>query len=375
MSFSGTTESLFQWVSEMDLQRETKLAQLLLVYERQLETEGYTPDAHLLAEAETLLQERLRVMEVDRELAHLGNSLYTYLQKWEQIRQLLTSYRAQGLVAYEQAWAWWTVNDCLALERNCAAVVKQQRALLQWAFQHFSVDQCLFVMNDSTQALCWLLAGQKRGWFAIFDELMGRIPASEQNREDRFLYLRTAILQHIRPQQEQQAHLALPLVSSLYHLLQEEPTWQRHADVLLETQASHMEVLAVLGKTEQLREIGQAAVHHLTTWIQTLPEPSLKEKRQIRRLCTNIAYSLYEAKQYDLAIPLFQQAIAYGVTPPHSYMWLAACVWATTHDRSQVLSLLDQAKAHDASGHIVKQFALLPEFQDLYADSRGAPKS
>lgn len=365
MYFQGTTASLFGWVAQYPLERETALAELLIGYERQLETQEQ-PDQALLAKAETVLQDRLQAMPLDQELVHLADALYGHLQRYEHLRKLLMDYRAQGLPSYEEAWAWWRMNDCLALQRRCLELLEQQRRLVQWALETLPAEHCLALMNDATQALCWLRVQQQEAWFALFADLMARVQPDAHNREDRFLSLRTALLLTLQAKGANQAERAHALLEALYHLLQEEPGWEPADDFLLETQAMHLEVLQALGETAALRQRGQAATRQVNAWIRKLNQPSLAQRRQLRRLCHNLAASLYAAQQYDLAIPLLQQAIAYGSTTPHSYLWLAACLWATHKNRAEVMALLEQAQAHDASGTLAQQIRRLPELEDLH---------
>ena len=109
------------------------------------------------------MQQRLSLVPVDQELAHLGDAVYCYLRYLEQTRDLLTQYRKQPLSLYEEAWARWSIIDCLALERKCEAVVAEQPAFLQWAMQSLPLEHCLFVLNDANTstrlASGWQTAG------------------------------------------------------------------------------------------------------------------------------------------------------------------------------------------------------------------------
>src|SRR5437762_5710112 len=140
MVFNGTTDSLFQWVEDMHIERETELAQLLIDYQHQYESDQQEPDATLLEQALHLLHQHLSLMPVDQELAHLGDTLYMYLHYWEQTRDLMTEYRKQPLPLYEEAWARWTIVDCLALEQKYDAMVAEQIAFLQWAMQSLPLE-------------------------------------------------------------------------------------------------------------------------------------------------------------------------------------------------------------------------------------------
>ena len=363
MVFNGTTDSLFQWAEDMHIERETELAQLLIRYQHQYESGQQEPDAGLLEHALHLLQQRISSMPVDQELAHLGYALYCYLRYFEQTRDLMTQYRNQPLSLYEEAWARWIIIDCLALERNGDAVVAEQPAFLQWAMQSLPLEHCLFVLNDGTQALAWLLVGKQEQWFRLFEQLMAAVPPTHQNREDRFLCIRTAIAVHLHAGHPEKAHQLLPLFDQLEL---EGFTWEENMDMQTEIQAMHIEILGALQETEQLRQVGKEVTEQLITWKNSLHDPKPVQKRQIRRLCHNIASSFYETKQYDLAIPLFQMAIEYGVSTAHiTYAWLAASVWMRDHEQAPVAALLQQAERYDPSGKIIEMIRSLPELQDF----------
>jgi len=362
MVFNGTADTLFQWVEDMQIQRETILAQLLIAYEHQCENDQHEPDAGLLGQALHLLQQRLSQVPVDQELAHLGNALYLYLRAFEQTRDLLTQYRRQPLSPYEEAWARWRTIDCLALEHKNDEVVAEQSAFLQWAMQSLPLEHCLFVLNDGTQASAWLLAGKQQEWFKLFEQLMAAVPPTHENREDRFLCIRTAINVHLHADNPEQARRLMPLFGQLEL---DGFTWEENTDMQIEIQAMHIDILGALQEIEHLRQVGKKATEQLISWKNSLHHPTSQQKRQIRRLCHNIASSLYQTRQYDLAIPLFQIALSYGTTSEHTYAWLAASMWMRDHEQAPVAALLQKAERYDPSGKIVEIIRSLPELQDF----------
>jgi tetratricopeptide (TPR) repeat protein len=369
MHFNGTSHTLFQWVAELPIERETRLASLLRAYQQQLEHEGgvQTPDVTLLYEAQSLLEMRLREGEPDAELAHLAMDLYYHLEVWDSLLEVLACYQAQGLPPYEEAWARWIAVDCLGAKRSCAHLIEQQRALVQWAQQTLPLEHWLFTLHDGTHALCWVKRGQQAEWFELFTMLMEAVPPTPGNRHDRFQTLRTAIgVTRFAEEQER----ALSLIKPLYKAAQEEIPGEDTEDYVVETQAVHIEVLAALGQKEQVRVIGQRATAQLMRWKEQRGALTLTQKRQMRRLFHNLASSLYEAGEYELAIPLFEHAIAYDIFSPHTFTWLAASLCAAGHDHERVFALLEQAKAHNASGTILPQIAALPHFAALREDAR-----
>ena len=68
-------------------------------------------------------------------------------------------------------------------------------------------------------------------------------------------------------------------------------------------------------------------------------------------LCHNAAARLYAAKRFKRAARLFREA-ARGKAPYHTYIFLAACVWADAKDRHEVMDCLREAAKRDPSGSV-----------------------
>jgi len=76
------------------------------------------------------------------------------------------------------------------------------------------------------------------------------------------------------------------------------------------------------------------------------------------------------AAQHDLAIPFFQRAIELNTLSEYAYLWLAASLWATTADRSQVLPLLRRATYRHRGDWPLRQIP--PELVGMMSDSEFA---
>jgi tetratricopeptide (TPR) repeat protein len=339
------------------------LAALLIAYERQLESTTGTPDRSLLEAAKPLLEQRLKETVLDAETVRLGKALYAYLGNPEAVLQLLARYREQPLAPDEAAWTRWHEADNLAMLRRCEEAVEAQRNLYHWAMTVFPVGQSLWVMNDGTQAFCWVAIGQGTAWLDIFHDLMTRVGPTLENRLDRFYYLRTAA--HVLMKLDRHDE-ALMLGDKIRDVANEDAEWEWAMDLRIEASALELHVYQHAGRTEDVRRVGLLAPAMLDEYERTRSPLSLAA---VRRLCTlshNLAAPLYLAQQYDLAIPLFRRAIRQGSTSPHTYLWLAASLWATTKQRTEVLPLLTQvAQRYPGVG---QQYRQLPEFQDVMND-------
>jgi tetratricopeptide (TPR) repeat protein len=286
------------------------------------------------------------------------------LGAWEEEIAILRRYLQQGemLDTMTQAWARWHIVDCLALCEHDPDAIREQKALLQWTKSLFPLEECFFVLADGTQANCWFRAGQTNHWFTQYDELAEQAAKTVHNWLDRFYCLRTAAHLCFRSNDKYRLQTCLKNLSNL----EQEPVGQEKW-THIEIQILHIIAAQMQGDTQLMRERAQTAINLLWQWEPTITTQA--QLKQFRSLCHNVAAPLYRAKLYDLAIPLFQRAIAYHTNPHYSYVWLAASLWMTTRQRQQVFPLLQQAAArYDGVGKPWEQFRMLPEFQDVQND-------
>ena len=363
MVFRRTTASVFDW-RELPITRERDIFQVLTTYEEQQQSGG-EPDRALLEKARALLQRRLDEHTVDFELVHLAQTLYSELGEYQAEIAVLRRYLAASPDPSERAWAWWHLIDCLALDNCAQEVVAEQPAFLAWALTAFPAEECFFVIADGTQARAWLAAGVGSEWLKQCQELFKRATWTKENRLDRFYCLRTScrIVLDLHAFEEVRASLL-----SLHNLLLEDRHWSDGWWVAVEVSLLEMIEAQTRGDIEHMRACAQEIIGQLACWEEVHVRKGGSDPDEVgrfRSLAHNAAAPLYRAKQYDLAIPLLRRAVAYHTIPYQSYLWLAASLWATTHERDRVLPLLRQAATRfDSVGSPWSAFQHLPEFAD-----------
>ncbi len=367
MHFQRTTDSLFPFVSQMTITHEHAIAELLITYEQQLE-EDTLPDRGLVEQAYTLLVERLNTIPLDTELALLGHYLYLEKGAFDECALFLRRYLALPHSLDEEAWARWHLVDALALARHCLETAQEQKQLLQFTLQHFLVEQCLFVMSDSTQARCWEASGQAEQWMALVESLLHQVEPSQDTRADRFYVLRTASYICLSVQKTEQVQHYIQMIRAL---MNEDSQWAENKRYFVESSLIDLKIHDEAADMEGVRRVGQDVTHHIMAWeaeLQGLPFED-ERVRRYRTLCHNTAAPLYRAKHYDLAIPLFRCAIAYGTMPYEPFLWLAASLWASTKRREEVVPLLSQAaQRYNDGGEPWQHFRTLPEFHEVQND-------
>jgi len=342
------------------------LAEIITEYERQFESNPLTTDRSLLETGKKILQKQLESTSLEPEVVHLGLTLYDHLGDNESGVNLLSRYLTQSLSTDERAWAWWELVDHFVLLRRYEEAVKAHKEFLNWAYEALPRTRLFWVMHDTSWAFCWLAIGEGDEWFQIFNDLMASVDFTPENRADRFQILRSAghVLAKLGRFDE-----VLQMASKIRSLADEDPSWERtfSHDIRIESYAFELNVYQMSQNMTELRRVGIATTELLEEYFHGLPQMTSYQKKRLRMVYHNTAAPLYRARQYDLAILLFQRAIELGITSPHTYGWLAACLWATNREknRSEVLALLKQA-AHRTPGQY--RCHKLPEFQDVVDD-------
>lgn len=364
MVFQRTTASVFELVKELPIIREQDIAHLLLTYEEQ-QCAGKEPDRLLLEQAKQLLVQRLAEELVDFELAHLAQVLYCTLAEYQAEIAVLRRYLETCPDPNSRAWAWWHIIDCLALDGCSQEVVQEQPAFLAWALATFPAEECFFVIADGTQARAWLYAGVGHQWLQQCQQLFQQARWTAENRLDRFYCLRTFVRLALDLRAFEQAQAE---TRHLQDLLCEDTCWPERWWVAVEVSMLEMVAAHMRDDLAHMRTVAEDITKQLIAWEDEHVHNGDGEAEMVQRLRSlahNAAAPLYRAKQYDVAIPLFEKAVAYHTIPYQSYLWLAASLWATTRDEMRVVPLLRQAAARfDGAGDPWNAFQRLAEFAD-----------
>jgi len=333
------------------------IVEIVTDFERHYASDPTTSDRATLEAAKPLLQQQLQVFPLDSALVHLAETLYFHLGDKQAIVDLLSRYLTQPLSVEEQARARWELVDNLAMLRRCNEAVEAQKAFLAWAHKHLPQNRLLWVMYDSTQAFCWLEVGKADEWLSVFNDFMESVQVAPENRYDRFFLLRTAG-ELLNRKQSSRADKPLQVAKKMHDLCNEDASWDRCVEVQLEAYAIETHAYQLLQDITALRHAGLEGT--------ALIQQCRTDYPRLNVMCNNLAGPLYRAGQYDLSIPLHQRAIELGTTSEHAYLWLAAALWATTKDRSQVLPILRQGGPR-CRGDWYKLEGVA-EFHDVVAD-------
>lgn len=242
-----------------------------------------------------------------------------YYQKGdkEAIIALLKNALELDLDVAQKYWCWCHLVDNLAMLRHCKEAVIQQRNYLNWAIDcQLDSQKILEVMNDGTQALCWLQIKLLDDWIDLFNTLISNTIPTEENRLARFYYLRTAARIFITANKYE---LAERTINKLNILILEDIDWKQKIWVELEITAVELNLLKAKGNVERAIYL----VEKVTKQIESIEKFQLANSLKISTLWHNNAAPLLGIRLYREAELMFRNAIAANPQNWCSFVFLA----------------------------------------------------
>jgi tetratricopeptide (TPR) repeat protein len=347
------------------------LQQSLDDYRRQFKSDAVSADKSLLDDVRKGLADRLAGDVLDGETVHVAVDLSNYFGiDREGCVQTLFRYLSQSLATDEEVWARWRLVDTLALLQRYVETVDAHRQFLAWARRSLEPDRLLWVMYDSTQALCWVRVGRGVEWLQVFSSLIEDVSPTPENRRDRQIYLETAsVVLNKLDRPEETLHVA----SRVKNLSEEDPSWDWALEAKLTSYKIAISAYNAMNEENALRETALKALALLDKQWQSLWMMARPQRQRLLVMYHDLGATLYLAGQHALAVPPLHRAVDLNSFVEHTYLWLAASLWATTKDRDEVLAVLQQgarlATGNRGSGSLgYDNWKILPEFQDVLND-------
>ncbi len=341
-----------------------ELQQCVAEYERQAATDTGSADHSLLTDGLTAFERLTAEQRLSSGNVRAAAKLLFRLGKRTETVDLLTEYLAQDLDTEDEAWARWERTDTLALLRRFEETVEAQRGFYAWAKERLEPHRLPWVMADGTQALAWWASGQLDEWLAIVHELRAAVPVNECTRSWWFQLNRTEVRVL---EQDERIDDALAAADRVGALADRFPEWDQAEGVRLEADLARMTALARADRGPEFEAVADRVTARVAAFRTTHADVA-DSPQQYVVLCHNAAARLFSARRYARAAPLFREAIREGA-PYLTYIWLAACVWATTQDRGEVMDLLRAAAKRDPSRSVWRRARRLAEFGDLADDA------
>ncbi|MDE2698344.1 MAG: hypothetical protein OXI23_05700 [Gemmatimonadota bacterium] len=366
------------------------IVEIVETYRHQYVQDARQTDRSMLEKGKSVLYDQIEQASWDSEMVHRGMELLYWLGDKTEIVKLLQKYLLRPLSIQEEAWARWHLTDNLATLGKNKKAVESQKSYLHWAMrvlpqpewmvsadwlwdflpwrtkrEDVPADEGLLfeIMSDGTQAQCWFKTGQSDAWLEIYHNLMKDIAPTSRNRFMRRYYVRSEIIVLGWCQKLQEALLE---VDNLDQISREDPGWSEAFETWGDSRCVEMDAYGRMNEISQVRQIAKSTTSRLEEQFEVRDNLTAEERQVLWGLYHNAAAPIYRAKQYDLAIPLFQRAIELGIRSEYSYLWLAASIWATERDRDKVLSLLKRGVFFSRFGQ--HRISKAPEFSDIADD-------
>lgn len=372
---------------------ERVFGEIVADYLKQQSVNPEAADRSLLAQARQQLNDRLQDdTPLDSETVRSGDNLFSLIGEHEGSLALMRRYLTQSLPVSEEAWARFFLVNALSAAGRSEEVVAAQEALSQWVMSVISTDPPRLTRNwpflpiadtDSVTEIYpqdslllwthyipeapsnWIKVGRGDDWLRRFHEILDATPATKENRQQRFYFMRIALRLLVDMWKAEEAEKVLLRVETLA----DEETdplsvfhWRGHALYLRMVQAKD--------DFESFHQAGNRAAVLLSMYEQALraEASSSGAANCFSILRDNIASIAADHGLYTLAVPLLTILIASGRASEWVYIRLAKCVWAITRDRTDTLSLLPQGAVRNEAGDLWDWVKTLPVFAGIAED-------
>jgi tetratricopeptide (TPR) repeat protein len=262
------------------------------------------------------LEARLAEGDLNEDVVHAAVGVFGHLGRDEAVVDLITRYLEAGeLRREEEAWARWELVDRLARAGRCDEAVESHREFLDWARRTLPGDRLLWVLAGGRPAHCWVVAGRHDEWLATLRDLLRRTRPTGANRMDRLSALRTAgiVLTDLGRYDE-----ALVTARAMRRVADEDPAWENSFWAWTAARILQLTVYQVTGQRETLRRVARAVATLLDQQRELLErgEPARTDVVTLRGLYHETAVPLYQAGEYEQALPLLERAVELGATEP-----------------------------------------------------------
>ena len=129
-----------------------------------------------------------------------------------------------------------------------------------------SIEWCIKVMFDSTQAIGWFSEGVTEEWFDIYFELINKIQPTNQNRHNRVLYVETAT--GLLVYQLKEYDSALKEIERYKQILNEDQTWVEFNEFFIRRIPYLLEVYSGTSNEEKYDQVASEAIAKIESFIQ-----------------------------------------------------------------------------------------------------------
>ncbi len=244
----------------------------------------------------------------------------------------------------ELGWAYWTVCDRLALQRDWERQYPFQQAFFSFLSESFGSSRLHWAVSDGTQAMTLISGGYQEYWQHWYDMANEQSNRDESNRGVRFEAHRAFAYSFNRLGAEK---LTARSLEFLDELVEEDPSWEgrRFAELsLLTLRLDHLHMVQdELEKSKTARALRERveswAVEPTTSDLRAMLLGSWKQLNQarptdVRTAAGNAGCALCRVSEYEQSLRCFEIAQSLGLTE-NSYMHALhlAATWKTSGNK------------------------------------------
>src|SRR5690625_2219051 len=351
-----------------------KASQVFDQFKRKVEINPSRDQNKLLLKAFELVKGEILASNYSLESVRLAHAIYGYLgdEGLNERVELMRNYLQLRLNASKEDkfWSKWELIDNLALLKRYKEMIHEQRLFLQWTRDHMSVEWCIKVMFDSTQAIGWYFEGVADEWFDIYFEFINKIKPTDQNRHDRVLYVETAT--GLLVYQLKRYDHALIEIERYKQILNENQRWTEYNEFFIRRIAYLLAEYSGTGNEEKYDQVASEAIAKIESFIHQFKQGVPINILEICDMAHEIGTSLMWEKRYNQAMNLFKFALEHqgtGVT----HFFYAICIWATQKNRVKTIHHLKLAENETLGNgglraRYIHMFLEQPEFNDVHSD-------
>ena len=325
-----------------------------------------TSGEDILTEAYNQIEDALKG-EITPELVHLADEIYEYMGKLG-LEKRISLHRRYLNVASDNKERFWShqrlVGGLAMLQRN-REVIEEQARLYRWTCEFMSDEYVLKVIDQLTEAYCWIAEGRIDEWLQLYNEASERLENPEVSRYEHCWFLQAGA-EVLRA--NDRLDETLLGMEKLEHA-NGEPDWEHYFGFWLAVRTNR---LLVYGKREDWGRFDQ-----VLTEVSAFIEEQLEKRNAGYSVdLSNLAWAAHDfgccllwSKKYNEAKRFLQIAID-ARDDPNTHFFLAVSAWAAEKDREKTLHHLKVAQGFVLSNRDRNYPAFLetPEFADVKDD-------
>lgn len=326
-----------------------------------------TSGEDILTEAYNQVEDALKG-ELTHELVHLADEIYEYMGKLglEKRISLHRRYLNVAIDNKERFWSHQRLVGSLAMLQKNRETIEEQARLYRWTCERMSDEYVLKVIDQLTEAYCWIAEGRIDEWLQLYNEASERLENPEVSRYEHCWFLQAGA-EVLRANDRLDETL---LGMEKLERANGKPDWEHYFGFWLAVRTNR---LLVYSKQKNWDRFDQIFAE-----VRTFIEGELEKRNAGYSVnLSNLTWTAHDvgccllwSKKYDEAKHFLQVAVDLNGYDACGPFFLAVSIWASEKDREKTLHHLKVAQDFVLSNRDRNYEAFLetPEFSDVKDD-------